>query len=96
MMMLQYTVERIDDGVEVRLCRAHVTRCRVWMCDELAGKFLEGVTDVAEAKMREQIREEYDRVIARLVALMRAVMAGQPGGTIDVPDDVAVHFPFFN
>lgn len=95
-MSAQYTVERIDDGLEVRLCREHVARCRVWMCNDVAERFLRTLTEEVEARLRAQMRDEYDAVLSRLIALMRAVIAGRPGGSIDVPDEAAEILPFFN
>jgi hypothetical protein len=94
--IVHYTVESIDGGMEVRLTRAHETRCRVWMCEEVAQSFLKGVTDHVEAELRKNAPEEYRRVLSRLIALMRAVLRGQPGGSIEVPNDVAGTLPFFN
>ena len=91
-----YTVECVDGGLEVRLSREHLTRCRVWMCDDVAGKFLSQLTVEAETALRNQMREEYDAVLSRLVALMRAVLDGKPGGSFEVPDDVANILPFMN
>ena len=91
-----YTVERVDGGMEVRLSREHQVRCRVWMCEDVAGKFLSQLSGETEARLREQMREEYDAVLSRLIALMRAVLEGKPGGSIEVPDEAAAILPFFN
>ena len=91
-----YTVECVDGGLEVRLSREHQTRCRVWMCDDVASKFLSQLTAETEGRLREQMREEYDAVLSRLIALMRAVLDGKPGGNIAVPDEAASILPFFN
>lgn len=91
-----YTVERVDDGVEVRLARAHSVRCRLWLCDEVAEQMLRQLTAQVEARLRDQLREEYDRALSRLIALMRAVMGGQPGGTLVLPDEAGSFLPFLN
>lgn len=91
-----YTVECVDGGLEVRLSREHQVRCRVWMCEDVASKFLSQLTVEAETRLREQMREEYDAVLSRLIALMRAVLDGKPGGSIEVPDEAAAILPFFN
>ena len=91
-----YTVESVDGGMEVRLSRSHEVRCRVWMCTDVAERFLGSLTATVEARLREQLRDEYDAVLSRLIALMRAVLAGKPGGSIEVPDDAAALLPFFN
>jgi len=92
-----YTVERIDNGVEVRLSRNHALVCRVWVNDSVAGQMLTGLTAANEARLRKEMREEYDAVLARVIALFRAVMDGKPGGSITAPDDYATHLlPFVN
>lgn len=92
-----YTVERVDSGVEVRLSRNHALVVRLWVNDSVAGQMLSTLTEVNETKLREHMREEYDTVLARVIALFRAVMAGQPGGSVTAPDDYATHLvPFLN
>ena len=91
-----YTVESVDGGMEVRLSREHQVRCRVWMCDDVATRFLGQLSAEAEARLREQMREEYDAVLSRLIALMRGVLSGQPGGSIEMPDEAENILPFFN
>jgi len=66
------------------------------MCEDVATRFLASLSVEAEARLREQMREEYDAVLSRLVAMMRAVLAGQPGGSIEVPDEAANLLPFMN
>lgn len=95
-MALAYTVERVDAGVEVRLARDHSTRCRMWLCDALAEQLLRQLTEQAEARLRAQMREEYDKVLSRLIALIRAVMDGQPGGIVALPEDSGEFLPFLN
>jgi len=97
MMVAVYTVERIDDGVELRLSREHAPVVRIWVNDSVAGQLLSMLTGANEARMRKEMRHEYDLVIARVIALFRAVMDGKPGGSITAPDDYASHLlPFLN
>lgn len=92
-----YTVERIDTGVEVRLTRDHVARCRVWVHDQIVDDLIKCLTATREAELRANMPSEYDRVIARLIALIRAVHAGEPGGSIEAPPDMGTSFfPFLN
>ncbi len=91
-----YTVERVDAGVEVRLSRDHSVRCRVWMCEDVASQMLGQLTAQAEQRLRAQLRDEYDTVIARLIFLVRSVMEGKPGGSVALPGDGDPFLPFCN
>ena len=91
-----YTVERYDAGVELRLTRSHITRIRIWVNDDLAQDMVRSLTEAREAELRRQLPGEYDRVLSRLIALLRAVLSGNPGGSVEVPDDSTAFLPFLN
>ena len=91
-----YTIERIDNGVQVRLALNHEVRCRIWIIDSIVGELLRQLTEDKEAGLRTALGGEYDLVLSRLIALLRAVMDGQPGGTIEAPDEYARILPFLN
>ncbi len=90
-----YTIERIDNGVELRLALNHETRCRVWLIDDIVGEFLRQLTKDKAAGLRMALGRD-DQVVSRLIDLLRAVMDGQPGGTIEAPDEYARILPFLN
>jgi hypothetical protein len=91
-----YTIERIENGVEVRLALNHEVRCRVWMINDIVGEMLRQLTTDKEAGLRASMGREYDLVLSRLIALLRAVMDGKPGGTVEAPDEYARVLPFLN
>jgi hypothetical protein len=95
-MAATYTIERLDNGVEVRLALNHETRCRIWLIDDIVGDLLRMLTEQKEATIRAQMGDDYDRVVSRLIALLRAVMEGKPGGTVEAPDSFARVLPFLN